>query len=56
MRKLTLRSEALAELTSEDLSSVAGGTLPLTNTCVSVRCSGVTCLLSDGGLLCVEGR
>ena len=46
MRSLSLRKEALAELTADELSAVPGGS-PLTDTCVSIRCSGVMCLYTE---------
>lgn len=52
MRKLVLRTETLAELTPAELANVAGAG-PLTDTCVTVRCTGLQCLVID--LLSVEG-
>jgi len=52
MRSLVLRKEPLAELTTQELTAVAGAG-PLTDTCVSVRCSGVMCLYTD--VVCLEG-
>lgn len=51
MPKLVLRKEPLAELTSDELALVAGAG-PLTDTCVSVRCTGVMCLYTD--VVCLE--
>ena len=54
MRKLILRKEALAELTTDELSSVAAaGPTGLTDACVTQRCTGIMCLFSD--VVCVEG-
>ncbi|HEX8001475.1 MAG TPA: class I lanthipeptide [Mycobacteriales bacterium] len=53
MRTLNLRKESLAELTSDELASVAGGTLE-TRLCnrVTDSCTGVMCLYTD--LVCFE--
>lgn len=51
MRSLSLRKESLAELTAGELSAVPGAG-PLTDTCVSVRCTGLMCLYSDA--ICLE--
>lgn len=55
MRTLTLRSESLAELTTDELAAVAGATRLLTDACVSQRCTGVMCLFSYDGPICLEG-
>ncbi len=57
MRTLTLRKEALASLTTDELTSVgaAGTTDLLTQACVTQTCTGIMCLLSNGGPLCLEG-
>ncbi|HEV2892063.1 MAG TPA: hypothetical protein VGX28_16945 [Frankiaceae bacterium] len=56
MRTLALRTETLTDLTPDELSGLGGGgtTDVLTNTCVSVQCSGVPCLLSNNKI-CLEG-
>jgi hypothetical protein len=51
VRTLSLRKEVLASLSEEDLAGVVGAS-PVTNTCVSVQCSGVTCLFSD--VICLD--
>jgi hypothetical protein len=53
MRTLTLRKEALADLTTEELSAVAGaGVTGLTDACVTQHCTGVMCLYTD--VVCLE--
>jgi hypothetical protein len=54
LMRLTLRKESLADLTTDELTAVggAGTTDVLTNTCVTIRCSGLTCLISD--VVCLE--
>jgi hypothetical protein len=46
VRRLTLRKDVLSELSDDALAAVAGAS-PVTNTCVSVRCTGVMCLYTD---------
>jgi hypothetical protein len=52
MRSLTLRKDTLAELTSDELAAIAGGTLDLTNACVTQSCTGIMCLFTD--VICFE--
>ena len=51
MRSLSLRKEALAELSAGELSAVLGAG-PLTNMCVSDRCTGLMCLYTEA--VCLE--
>jgi len=51
VRTLTLRKDVLAELSDDALSTVAGAA-PVTNTCVSIRCTGVMCLYTEA--VCFE--
>lgn len=51
MRSLVLRKEVLAQLGEDQLAGVVGAG-PITNTCVSVRCSGVPCLYTD--VVCLD--
>lgn len=54
MRTLVLRKEALAELSTSELSAVggAGTTDLLTNACVSHRCTGLMCAYTE--IVCLE--
>lgn len=53
MRKLTLRKEALAALTTDELSAVGGaGPTFITDACVTGSCTGVMCLFTD--VICFE--
>ena len=51
MRKLTLRKEALAELTTDEMSQIVGGTKTsvdsiITCPCITPPISGLRCTLS----------
>lgn len=52
MRKLTLRKDTLAELTSTDLEQVVAGegatAICLTDPCITRPVTGIWCLLTDG--------
>jgi len=52
--RLTLRKEPLADLSTDELTAVggAGTTDILTNACVTIHCTGLTCLVSD--VVCLE--
>lgn len=52
MRTLTIRKETLTELTVEELTSIAGGTVDLTNACVTQSCTGIMCLFTE--VICFE--
>lgn len=53
MRRLTLRIETLSELTTEELSGVAGGATAICPTNQATLCH--LCQLLTRGIICPEG-